>query len=1295
MPRPLIDSAYIYGIHEPGGEEYMRSPDGASARGWILFTEALGHDPEDRRGIDFSTFSDQGYGIICRLNHGYEPEGTIPHSSHYENFARRVANFVAISRGCKTWVIGNEMNYAVERPGIQIDWARHATRRDGPPESADPMRRGLAVRFNVLPDNSAEIRTTRAAIVEQGEVITPQRYARCYRLCREAIHRLPGHEDDLVLVGAVTPWNTQTIYPGNANGDWVQYFRDILEAIGASHCDGFTLHGYTHGPDPALITDETLLPPPFQSYHREFRVYRDFMNAVPQELRQLPVFITECDQTTPWLDDDRGWVQAAYAEINAWNQQQRLEGAPDALRQPRQQIRALVLYRWPRLDKWYIAGKFGVIGDFEAAVQRGYTWRGSELSQPDRPIATLSPRPVVEIPDAPSYAIEWLDDRFPERLVAGTTITASVTLRNAGSLPWRWGGGNPFRLGYHYYRNRRLLPVTAERDLRTDILQDVAPAETITLQARIALPVEPGNYTLELDLVQEGVTWFKDQQSPVLTRWLTVELPPREESTAIAGDSAPTNPLLPVPLFLDIANQLPRKAAYARRSMSQVRYIVISHTAANPNLSLERIAQTHTQHGYPGIVYNFVVARDGQVFRVSQLEEVAQPDQPWSEQGVNICLAGNFTMEPPPLPQLDATGRLCAWLAHNLGLTPATIVGLGDLTKSSSPGDTFYVGPTWRDVIVRQVQLHIAALTGVPTSEQVDPAQIQALEAARSELHKEKSELQVALKQTEEATSQLRTANDELAAEVLRLQRELAAQLDNVQGKFHIQNFINELPRDLHRYMARRMEEVRFLVINHTGVDADTPWVQIATAHRADWPGIVYDFGIDEAGRVYQFQPLDEVAETEQPYLANAINLAFAGEFHASPPSLEQIQAGAQLIAWLMERFPQLTTDSIKGLREFLSDHTSPGDQWLTGTNWKARLLAAVRRANGEVDPSVVENTLRGRIGDLQGQLDELQQRHALIERQKSRLETENHRLQGELQEKLQATKNYIVPKPTLRTVINQLPHHPTLHYERRSLGQITHIAVHHTAAPPTLGPLRIAELHVNADPGRGKDGWPGIGYHFFIHADGTIEQTNHLETVSYHVYRHNNYTIGIVFAGSFLNGRIPTAAQLRTGAHLIAWLMQDLHIPLARVWGHREFPENTTICPGSEWTAGNRWRDLLFGRIEEVQEGIGVKNIRHYLLLGTERNAVGRVYGIGDVLPYIERFQPTVGFSIEDAKYAEFVTIIGGEAAISAATESMLRKHGCQVDRIAGRDPEETIRLLTEMARLDRRFQAFDVDFE
>ena len=76
-------------------------------------------------GVDYSAYADRGLGIIARLNHGYEPDGTLPHSSLYEAYARRVANFVATSRGCKIWVIGNEMNYAIERPGVKVDWSRH------------------------------------------------------------------------------------------------------------------------------------------------------------------------------------------------------------------------------------------------------------------------------------------------------------------------------------------------------------------------------------------------------------------------------------------------------------------------------------------------------------------------------------------------------------------------------------------------------------------------------------------------------------------------------------------------------------------------------------------------------------------------------------------------------------------------------------------------------------------------------------------------------------------------------------------------------------------------------------------------------------------------------------------------------------------------------------------------------------------------------------------------------------------------------------------------------------------
>lgn len=1304
MPRPLIDSAYLYGIHEPGGEAYLAEPAGAptvepTGRGWVLFTEAIGHNPDDRSGIDFSTFSNQGLGVICRLNHGYEPDGTLPHSSHYENFARRVANFVNVSRGCKIWIIGNEMNYAVERPGIQIDWSRHKSRRDGPPESADPMRRGLAVRFTMLPDNSVEIRTTRAAIVNPGETITPERYVRCYLLCREAIHRLPGHEDDQVLVGAVAPWNTQTIYDGNANGDWVHYFRDILTLLGPKNCDGFTLHIYTHGPDPALIADETLLPPPFQSYHREFRAYRDFMAAVPPTMRHLPAYITETDQTIPWLDDNTGWVQRAYAEIDNWNQPGRLEGVPESIRNaPRQQIRALVLYRWPVMDQWHIEGKAGVIADFQRAVAQGYRWQKVEEAELIAKPVSVAPtvvRPRSERVETANYRIEWLNDHFPAKLMAGETVTVTLTLRNSGVLTWRWGGGNPFRIGYHYYRNRRRLPMPTERDLRTDIPQDVLPGETITVDVQIALPLEGGNYTVELDLVQEGVTWFKDQQSPVLTRWLTVEAPaPTKLPSATANggtDDGTVELLLPVPLFTDISTRLPRRSAYARRSMSQIRHIVISHTAANPNLNLERIAQAHLQHGYPGLAYQFVVTRSGDVLRVSQLEEVAQPDQVWSEQGVNVCLAGNFRMEAPPLPQLDATGRLCAWLAHNLGLTPDNIIGLGELLQTDSPGDTFYVGPTWKGVVVHQVRLHLAALLAAPTVE--GDAQFHALQQSTTELTAEKSDLQVALKQAEAEQEKLRLFNARLQTEITVLRRQLEAQSELADSRLYIQNLIYELPRDVQRYIPRPPEKVQHIVINHTGVAPTVPWKEIAEAHRSDWPGILYDFGIDEKGHISQFQPLDEVVETNQVYLAQAINIAFAGAFHDAIPTDEQLYAGGQLIAWLIERFPQLAVESVKGLREFI-DHASPGEQWLEGRLWKQQLIAAVRRATGEINPLAIENTLRVRIGELEQTLESVQQRHALFERQKARIESENHRLQGELQEKLQTNKNYIIPKPSQRVIVDQLPKHPNLRYERRSLSQISHIAVHHTAAPPALGPLRIAEMHVAPDPGRSKEAWPGIGYHYFIHADGAIEQTNHLETICYHVYRHNNYTVGVVFGGSFMNGRIPTSSQLRSGAHLIAWLMQELHLPMARVWGHREFPENTTVCPGSEWTMGNRWRDLLFERIEQVQTGIGVKNIRHYLLLGQQEGRDLGVYTFSDVLAYIERFQPTVGFAIEDAKYAEYVTLVGGEASISAANEAILVKHGCKVDRIAGRDPQETMRLVKELVKLNRRFQHYDVDF-
>lgn len=1303
--RPLLDSEYIFGIHEPGGEQHMLL---AGKPGWIVFSEAIGQNPNDFSGVDFRPYSSQALGVICRLNHGYEPHGTIPHSSQYEAFARRVANFVHTSLGCKIWIIGNEMNHAVERPGIQIDWSRHPGIFSDRPEEADPLRHGLSVRFNALPDPSHEIRTTRAAIVSQGELITPDLYAQCYRLCADAIHRLPGHENDLVLVGAVCPWNTQTIYPGNPNGDWIQYFREILEHLGTRHCDGFALHAYTHGSDPALIQSDAVLEPPFQHAHLHFRTYIDFMQAVPQNMRHLPAFITETDQSQPWLDQNTGWVQAAFGEINQWNQQ------PN-----HQQIRALCLYHWPRFDRFYIEGKLGVAEDFVQALQQNYRWHDPDVEfvagrapateqqtvpsqaaarqvgslvgqvqvpQEEQPTEDLA-RDTAGTPDLQPYQIEWLENRFPETMLAGQTIEASFTLKNAGSLTWTWGGSHPFRLGYNYYRNRRHLPQRRERDLRTDVPHDVPPGTTVTIQARIVLPDQPGNYTLELDLIHEGVTWFKEQNSSPLTRWLTVEA--QELKLTSTGDSL-DNVGLPVPLFMDVSTLLPRAGTYGHRSPNQISHMVISHTAADASLGLEVIAETHIQSGYPGIAYNFVVDASGQIFKVTGLEEIAQPGQEWSAQGVNVCLAGDFSLEAPSLLQLDAASRLCAWLCENLTMSPDSVLGLGELTESDSPGQTFYNGANWKALLQRQVRLNLAMLSGGSDNEL-----LRELEQVSDTLKKKNDALQKELRESQQERERMRLVIERLQSELLDLRHELETQTEIPATGLRIQNIVDQLPRDPGRYIERPASSVKYIVVNQTGAPPETDLKTVAESHRVEWPGLLYDFVIASNGVLRQAQPLDKVVDTGQPYLVHAVNVAFAGIFDTTVPTDEQLYAGGQLISWLLARFPNVELDNVCGLSE-LADSTSPGRQWLEGRRWKEMLLASVRRASGIDKVSEEETKLREQIDELERQMRALNRDSQRVHDINLRLETENAQLQAKLSEREQETvTQLIVPEPPIRNVVEQLPRHPSLRYQNRSIDQITHLAIHHTATPLSASSQRIAELHVNADSARGKDAWPGIGYHYFIQADGTIEQTNPLTTVSYHVYRHNEYTVGIGFVGSFMNGSIPTSAQIRSGAHLVAWLLQQLNIPLARVWGHREFPDNTTVCPGMEWTQGNRWRDILFRQIEAVQNGIGIKHSRHYMLFW-QRAYPGPVarQDFVNAISYIARFRPTVGFSIDEARNAEYVTIVGTESGIGKEDEETLRAAGCHVERIVGLNEEDTGRILAELARLGRRFRDFNVDF-
>ena len=100
-------------------------------------------------------------------------------------------------------------------------------------------------------------------------------------------------------------------------------------------------------------------------------------------------------------------------------------------------------------------------------------------------------------------------------------------------------------------------------------------------------------------------------------------------------------------------------------------------------------------------------------------------------------------------------------------------------------------------------------------------------------------------------------------------------------------------------------------------------------------------------------------------------------------------------------------------------------------------------------------------------------------------------------------------------------------------------------------------------------------------------------------------------------------------------------------------------------------------------------KPIEHYMLLWHRGAGNWAEWDLRGAIDYIEKFPVTVGFSIEEAKWARYVTIIGGtQGGVPAEAEQVLRAAGCQVERLAGATETETRRMLEQLAAQRRRFR-------
>jgi hypothetical protein len=66
MARFKGENPYLYGLHDRGGEHLLM--DNGTAKGWVLVTEAIGSNPNDRGGSNYEDLANRGIGVIVRLN---------------------------------------------------------------------------------------------------------------------------------------------------------------------------------------------------------------------------------------------------------------------------------------------------------------------------------------------------------------------------------------------------------------------------------------------------------------------------------------------------------------------------------------------------------------------------------------------------------------------------------------------------------------------------------------------------------------------------------------------------------------------------------------------------------------------------------------------------------------------------------------------------------------------------------------------------------------------------------------------------------------------------------------------------------------------------------------------------------------------------------------------------------------------------------------------------------------------------------------------------------------------------
>jgi N-acetylmuramoyl-L-alanine amidase len=271
-----------------------------------------------------------------------------------------------------------------------------------------------------------------------------------------------------------------------------------------------------------------------------------------------------------------------------------------------------------------------------------------------------------------------------------------------------------------------------------------------------------------------------------------------------------------------------------------------------------------------------------------------------------------------------------------------------------------------------------------------------------------------------------------------------------------------------------------------------------------------------------------------------------------------------------------------------------------------------------------------------------------------------------------------------IQDLTQQLAQHPSRRYAQRPISAIRRIIVHHTATPAHISVQQIAQFQVS------RKALPGISYHFCVTANGAAYQTQPVSLTAVHAGQNSRDSVGVCLIGDFTNAP-PPQPQLDAAAHVLAELTKQLNLTPDQIFGYSEIVN--TQSPGATWP---RWKGTLLAKTRSLMGAAppaavsmpAGKPIEHYMLLWHRNSGNWAEWDLRGAFDYIGNFPVTIGFSVEEAKLAKNVTIVGGPEGVPDSVDQMLRAAGCKVDRLAGATESETRQMLNDLVRQGKRFR-------